>query len=736
MTVSSSLQCKAFQSIGPLGTGTAVARTLGRPLCCRAFLSRTCDIKGLLHSIDVALPAHVQPEWVGGADIRHRPGWRSFNHCATVVLWARFRGPGVSPGADFQGFPDDGGQDDSFSDGAGDLSDEGHRTNRCPAGTAGRKRARSPVSGTGPTGDDGHATACVVPADLDSRGHAPLRVLPTPCRTAGKPPDLAHDEVFMPSSTLLETADRTVALCQVGDLLSKIHPIQCASDTVRVDVSQQTLLSSPVPQTAPVSGCPVPGTSDVPERDMQRPVQIQLEDALVQPPPLRMGSLSLGFSVLDIRAILCTPARLATFAEAINVCQKALRPWLIQHRDSPPEVDKVEVVCYTDGSFKEAHGQEPCEFGWACVFFATHKSPTCSRDTCLGVVSGSMPAWLDRDQSPPCAYIAECTALVYGAWVAARNFPGATTRFYSDCTAAIGAATGDTCFARQGPAGTAYGMHLLRAASSGGSISHVYVPGHSQVYGNELADQIAKAAARGLSLGDVERDSCTMWLQGGGLYLPWMALACRALQGTAAWPSVDGSSLRCEVSRRRCDPTAVLEPFLSIRPQPAAKPLQPDLPRSDTARQHAAQAPSALALVIASTTRCLWLRPLFLQTGIYSRKGLHFGSPGRRCLPGLLRLPTWMWRPSKSPDARKALSTRVPTIVFVLAALRDRTAQSGGSELMLSLCAGVVNRSGWNLLTSLCIIPAPGDSSSALLKALPNSISWVCMRRTVARSPM
>ena len=62
---------------------------------------------------------------------------------------------------------------------------------------------------------------------------------------------------------------------------------------------------------------------------------------------------------------------------------------------------------------------------------------------CLGVASGSCPSWVGKDQQPS-AYMSECLALVHGAWVAARNFPGSDITFMSDCLAALGAAAATT----------------------------------------------------------------------------------------------------------------------------------------------------------------------------------------------------------------------------------------------------------------------------------------------------
>ena len=67
------------------------ARNLGRSLCCRILGSAFQTVWSLLALIEVDLPAGVQPEWVGGRDVPGSPGWRTFAHCSTIVLWGRFR---------------------------------------------------------------------------------------------------------------------------------------------------------------------------------------------------------------------------------------------------------------------------------------------------------------------------------------------------------------------------------------------------------------------------------------------------------------------------------------------------------------------------------------------------------------------------------------------------------------------------------------------------------------------
>ena len=279
---------------------------------------------------------------------------------------------------------------------------------------------------------------------------------------------------------------------------------------------------------------------------------------------------------------LATLMTVGTVPEALAACEIGLRTWIQDQVAAFSDASDAAVICYTDGSYREAGPSNTCQIGWACVFFASDNMRGASSCAFLGAASGGVPSWADRLGDAPSAYAAECLALAFGAWISARNFPGLSTAFVSDCTAGLGAATGSTGFRPDGPAGNAYGLHLLRGASSPGVLDYRYVPGHSKILGNEVADQLAKAAAKGVVLGVCELELADCWLKEGGPFLPWFACACRMLRGDPAWPSVH--SEQALYSRPiACTPEQVLQPFLPPQrpfnhsPAPSGDPQEPSL---------------------------------------------------------------------------------------------------------------------------------------------------------------
>ena len=276
--------------------------------------------------------------------------------------------------------------------------------------------------------------------------------------------------------------------------------------------------------------------------------------------PLRFGTLDLSFTPGDISTLLCSPATLAGFRQALAVCPVEDRSWFIQRAYDPQLHAFQGLTCFTDGSFTPESASKPATVGWACAFFDPNSAHSDAFRCCVGVASGSMPDWVAPGETKS-AYLAECLALAFGAWISARNFPGQNMLFLSDCDAALGAVSARTLYDTQGVAGTACGLHMLRGASSDGSLQYVYTPGHSGAFGTELVDRMAKAAGKGATLGDVAVDGAGRWLCGGGPYLPWFATACKSLRAQTCWPSVLGDSIG-PLNVHQRDPAVLLQPFL------------------------------------------------------------------------------------------------------------------------------------------------------------------------------
>ena len=157
--------------------------------------------------------------------------------------------------------------------------------------------------------------------------------------------------------------------------------------------------------------------------------------------------------------------------------------------------------------------------------------------------------------------MAECHALAFGAWVSAQIFPDRSIVLLSDCVAALGiaeASTGTPVTLRATQA-----LLLLRRTSSNGDIRYQYTPRHREVFGNELVDVLAKAAAKGIGLRCTSLPHGCKWLSAGTKYLPWFATACISLRAKAPWPAFDGSP-EGPLPSPSMPPEELLQPFLPV----------------------------------------------------------------------------------------------------------------------------------------------------------------------------
>ena len=504
------------------------ARTLGRPLCCRVLPSCQASLSQLLAAIDVSLPDSIIPEIVGGDIVWGRPDVRRFRHCSIVILWARdardslSSSPAVLPSDSSHEAEDPGGDD--LSDGVDGCRDDGFQAGLSTARD--ENRSRSPARG-GPAQGGSSGPAVLDDAGSKARGCCVKRVpVPTPCRAAALPPlaGNSQDGDAEPLPTLLETAAR----------------YELPYDFIRVWRMPLHVVAA-TPAAA-------------------RPRRPDFE--------LGYGDLRCPFSVEDMRTLLCTPARLVSLSEALSTCSVKDKTWFLSRAALAHSRDQEALLCYTDGSFAPSSGDSPAAVGWACAFFHVGPQPVDSTAACVGVVSGTIPAWVGCDQQPS-AYMAECLALAFGGWVSARNFPDRDIVFLSDCVAALGVAEARTGYDCSDFAGVTQGLHLLRRASSSGSLQYRYVPGHQHIFGNELCDVLAKQAAKGRSLGGVTISEADRWLQRGGPYLPWFAAACRALRVHPEWPAMTGAPVG-PLSPPSEAPQRLLEPFLPALPDEAA----------------------------------------------------------------------------------------------------------------------------------------------------------------------
>ena len=188
---------------------------------------------------------------------------------------------------------------------------------------------------------------------LSSAGQAPQRrALPTPCRTTRPGPRLVcSPQQHADRCTLLELANRD----GIADVLNRamLHPAPlCRRNFVeQVPISHQSF-----------------------------PAQ-----------PLRFGTLDLNFTPGDISTLLCSPATLAGFGQALEVCPIEDRSWFLQRAYDLQLHAFQGLTCFTDGSFTPESASKPATVGWACAFFDPNSAQSDAFRCCVGVASGSMP---------------------------------------------------------------------------------------------------------------------------------------------------------------------------------------------------------------------------------------------------------------------------------------------------------------------------------------------------------
>ncbi|CAE7277725.1 unnamed protein product [Symbiodinium sp. CCMP2592] len=257
-----------------------------------------------------------------------------------------------------------------------------------------------------------------------------------------------------------------------------------------------------------------------------------------------------------VRQILSPPLRFALFDDLLDACSTETRRGLRQLLDSQgPLPDKL--FCFTDGSFSPPAPGYGVRCGWSCVLF--HPA-----SFTLSLIGGPLPEWVSR-ATPPSAFAAECTALIAALWVLPTIFWGYTIEVLSDCQAAIAIANGSRACS------TAVGQALRHVASFAfaqlpGRLDIGYVQGHAGIFGNEVADQAAKSAAEGQSLGHLPWPSwpdLDCWSLGGKIW-SWIGVACQWLAGDRALPDLLGGELCASRAIALEDRPTLLKPFLPI----------------------------------------------------------------------------------------------------------------------------------------------------------------------------
>ena len=115
------------------------------------------------------------------------------------------------------------------------------------------------------------------------------------------------------------------------------------------------------------------------------PISISLSDALPWPTEAsscKLGSLSLGFSIADIRALVFSTAEACPFPDFLRACDGKSRAWFLQKGPPVSTAEPGQALIYTDGSFLPATPDCEARMGWAVAVFEAgpgERAPCLSR---------------------------------------------------------------------------------------------------------------------------------------------------------------------------------------------------------------------------------------------------------------------------------------------------------------------------------------------------------------------
>ena len=297
------------------------------------------------------------------------------------------------------------------------------------------------------------------------------------------------------------------------------------------------------------------------------PQQISLCRSL--PPPsnnavCKLGSLSLGFSVQDVRALVLPTAHVSTFPDFLRACDPPSRAWFLRSPflECPDGIE--HLMLFTDGSFHLATPDAKARMGWAVAVF---DGTTCAAKLqCCGVLSGLVPPVFLEGGQQPSAFVAECAALTFAGLLATTNYPACDVAFVGDCQSALACASGDCSISGGNAQALVRNMHCFRSCSSCGALRYEHVRSHESNFGNEVVDSAAKLAAAGIPLGRHPWGAFDFWGRAGGSRL---GLLCRSMQGDPTLPRFDGCHLGDDEDLAGMDAPSITGPFLPSSASPA-----------------------------------------------------------------------------------------------------------------------------------------------------------------------
>ncbi|CAE7562302.1 unnamed protein product [Symbiodinium sp. CCMP2592] len=234
-------------------------------------------------------------------------------------------------------------------------------------------------------------------------------------------------------------------------------------------------------------------------------------------------------------------------------------------RFRPSDFLSDELHCFTDGSFDTSAPDPEDTCAWACLFISP-VSGFCA------ALSGKVPAWAFPEDKPS-AFLAECFALIAAAWLSVTNFHHLAIVLRSDCLSALGIFQGTYVGAPTGAAAVLRSLGFFCREFSPRGVLASHVRGHQGCLGNELADCLARGAAKGRPCGHLAWavDGNRPWWYQGGPPLSWAAVAIARLSGNAAYPPSAVTELPPCRDSLGLEPVQLVAPFLPASAPPAGE---------------------------------------------------------------------------------------------------------------------------------------------------------------------
>ena len=226
--------------------------------------------------------------------------------------------------------------------------------------------------------------------------------------------------------------------------------------------------------------------------------------------------------------------------------------------------------CFTDGSFLPATARVTAVCAWACVFI-------CPRTRSFAGIAGQVPSWAFNSDRPS-AYLAECLALIVGAWVSLTHFHHRSVELRSDCLSALGVFLGNYACPEGGVPEALRSLGVFSRSVSNHPPAASHIPGHRGHLGNEIADRLARCALVGKPCGDLQwsHDGTSPWWIRCPAALCWAGVAAQGLQGSQAYPPAGVQPVPQCVDNLAMSFAQLVEPFLPGGLEPAG-PVEVDM---------------------------------------------------------------------------------------------------------------------------------------------------------------